>query len=46
MIEDLRAIFVGNDPNDLPVFEMFGIKAASADTEKEILDTVDWVFER
>ena len=41
-----KAVFVGNDLNDLPAFEACGIKAAPADAEEEILEIVDWVSER
>lgn len=41
-----RAVFVGNDLNDLPAFEVCGIKAAPADAEEEILKVADWVSGR
>jgi len=41
-----RAVFVGNDLNDLPAFEVCGIKAAPADAEEEILEIADWVSGR
>lgn len=41
-----RAVFVGNDLNDMTAFETCGIKAAPADAEEEILDIADWVSDR
>ncbi len=41
-----RAVFVGNDLNDLPAFEACGIKAAPADAEEEVLKIADWVSGR
>ncbi len=41
-----KAVFVGNDLNDIPAFEVCGIKAAPADAEDEILEIVDWISSR
>lgn len=39
-------LFMGNDLNDMPAFELAGIKAAPADAEPEILAIADWISER
>lgn len=41
-----KAIFVGNDLNDIPAFNAVGIKCAPADAEEEILEIADWVSSR
>lgn len=41
-----NALFVGNDLNDLPAFDVCGIKAAPMDAEEEILENVDIVLKR
>ena len=41
---DLRtSIFIGNDLNDIPAFNLVGIKCAPIDAESEILDLADWI---
>ena len=42
-IELSKVFFVGNDVNDLPAFNISGIKGAPADAEKEILRQADWI---
>lgn len=41
-----KAVFIGNDLNDLSAFDVCGFKAAPADAEKEILEIADWISTR
>ena len=41
-----KSVFVGNDLNDLPAFEVCGTKAAPMDAEEEILAIADMVLKR
>lgn len=38
-----KSVFIGNDLNDIPAFNVVGFKGAPADAEKEILEIVDWI---
>lgn len=42
-IEASKALFIGNDLNDLPAFKVVGFKGAPADAESIILKKADWV---
>ncbi len=37
-----EVMFIGNDVNDLPAFEVAGMTGAPADAEKEIFEKADW----
>lgn len=38
-----QSLFIGNDINDLPAFEIVGLRGAPADAEKEILEMANWI---
>ncbi len=44
-IDPRRSLFMGNDLNDIPAFNVVGFKVAPADAEPEILREADWVSE-
>lgn len=39
-------LYIGNDLNDLPVFEVVGFKGTPKDAEPEMLDLADWVSDK
>lgn len=41
-----QCVFIGNDLNDLPAFNVVGFKGAPKDAEEEILGIVDWISSR
>jgi len=45
-LDPSRVIFVGNDVNDLPCFEIAGCSVAPADAEPEVLRQADLVLSR
>jgi len=45
-LDPSQVIFVGNDVNDLPCFEIAGFSAAPADAEPEVLRQADLVLSR
>lgn len=38
-----NTMFVGNDINDLPAFDVVKIKGCPADAEEEIVNSADWI---
>ena len=42
-IDASRAVFMGNDINDIPAFIAVGFKACPADAEPEVKDKADWI---
>lgn len=42
-IDASRAVFMGNDINDIPAFMAVGFKACPADAEPEVKDKADWI---
>ena len=42
-IDASRAVFMGNDINDIPAFMEVGFKACPADAEPEVKDKADWI---
>lgn len=41
-----KSLFIGNDVNDLPAFNVVGFTGAPADAEEEILLIADWVSQK
>ena len=41
-----QCVFIGNDLNDLPAFNVVGFKGAPKDAEDEILEIADWISSR
>lgn len=41
-----HCVFIGNDLNDLPAFNVVGFKGAPKDAEEEILEIADWISSR
>lgn len=41
-----NCVFIGNDLNDLPAFNVVGFKGAPQDAEDEILEIADWISTR
>lgn len=42
-IDASRAVFMGNDINDIPAFMAVGFKACPADAEPEVKSKADWI---
>lgn len=42
-IDLTKSIFIGNDLNDMPAFEVVGYKGCPKDAAKELLDEADWI---
>ena len=42
-IDASRAVFMGNDINDIPAFMAVGFKVCPADAEPEVKDKADWI---
>lgn len=42
----LNCVFIGNDLNDLPAFNVVGFKGAPKDAEEEILEIANWISSR
>lgn len=42
-IDLTKSIFIGNDLNDLPAFEVVGYKGCPKDAAQEILGVADWI---
>lgn len=45
-IQISKTVFIGNDLNDMPAFELAGFKGAPADAEEEIKAAADWVSKK
>ena len=41
-----EVLYIGNDLNDMPAFEIAGVKCAPKDAEPEILAIADWISEK
>lgn len=41
-----HCVFIGNDLNDLPAFDVVGFRGAPKDAEDEILEIADWISSR
>ena len=41
--DPLKTMFMGNDLNDLPAFDIVGFTAAPHDAEPEVLERADWI---
>ena len=41
-----KCVFIGNDLNDVPAFNVVGFKGAPKDAEEEILEIADWISSR
>lgn len=41
-----KTIFIGNDLNDIPAFNIVGFKGAPNDAEAEILSIADWISDK
>lgn len=41
-----HCVFIGNDLNDLPAYDVVGFKGAPKDAEEEILEIADWISSR
>lgn len=41
-----HTLFIGNDLNDIPAFEVCGMRAAPADADSEMLKRADWISKK